>query len=95
MSKEGCEIRKSNSGPLAARPRTNRLCHPCSLLLAIIPEAHLFLSSLIDPRQVITFKVHTYGWGVFINSLLEKAFPVASDVIHLIKHIGSVPWGVS
>ena len=27
-SKQGCEIRESNSGPLAPRPRTNRLCHP-------------------------------------------------------------------
>ena len=29
-SKQGCKIRESNSGPLAPRPRTNRLCHPCS-----------------------------------------------------------------
>ena len=27
-SKQGCEIRESNSGPLAPRPRTNRLCYP-------------------------------------------------------------------
>ena len=32
-SKQECEIRESNSGPLAPRPRTNRLCHPRSSIL--------------------------------------------------------------
>ena len=35
-SKQGCEIRESNSGPLAPRPRTNRLCHPCSFLMGTL-----------------------------------------------------------
>ena len=28
-----------------------------------IPEAHLFLNSLIDLRQKIAFKAHTLAWG--------------------------------
>ena len=35
-SKQGCEIRESNSGPLTPRPRTKRLCHPCSLPKVVI-----------------------------------------------------------
>jgi len=61
----------------------------------MIPEAHLILNSLVDPRQVLAFKVHTLAWGVIIYSLLEKASPVGPNIIQIIEHISSVPWGVS
>ena len=63
--------------------------------MQVIPEAHLFLNSLIDPRQVIAFRAHTLAWGLIINSLFKKAFSVGPNIIHIIEHISSVPWGIS
>ena len=46
-SKQGCEIRESNSGPLARRPRTNRLCHPRSLSPRLLAFAKWSFLSLL------------------------------------------------
>ena len=37
-----------------------------------IPEAHLFLNSLIDLRQKIAFKAHTLAWGPSKKKKKEK-----------------------
>ena len=63
-------------------------------LIQKIPDAHLLLNSRVDQRQVIACKVHGFDWSMMINSLLEKAFPVAPNIIHIIEfckqcHIGS------
>ena len=57
-----------------------------------IPDTHLFLNSWVDPRQVIAFKVHAFEWSMVVNSLLEKAFPVAPNIINIIEGVSSVPW---
>ena len=64
-------------------------------LIQKIPDAHLFLNSKVDPRQVIAFKVHASEWSMMINSLLEEAFPVAPNVINIIEGVSSVPWDVT
>ena len=57
-----------------------------------IPDASLFSNSRVDPMQVIDFKVNAFEWSMMINSLLEKAFPVVPNIIHVIKGVSSVPW---
>ena len=58
-----------------------------------IPDAHLFLNSSVDPRQVIAFEVDAFAieWSIMINNLLERAFPVAPNIIYTIEGVSSVP----
>ena len=59
-SKQGCEIRESNSGPLAPRPRTNRLCHPCALTDCAI----LAPTSLLLCKHALTDNTKEKQWPV-------------------------------
>ena len=59
-----------------------------------IPYAYLFLNGRVDPRQVIAFKVHAFE-SMMINSLFEKAFPVATNIVHIIEGVSSVLWDVT
>jgi len=60
--------------------------------IQMIPKTNLFFNSLLDPRQVIAFHAHKLTRGTIINGLLEKVFPVGPNIIHIIKHMSSVPW---
>ena len=60
-------------------------------LIRKIPDAHLFLNSRVNPRQVVAFKVYAFEWSMIINSLLEKAFPMGPNIIHIIEGVSSVP----
>ena len=62
-------------------------------LIQKIPDAHLLLNSRVDQRQVIAFKVHGFDWSMMINSLIEKAFPVAPNIIHIIEFCKQCPIG--
>ena len=61
-------------------------------LIQTIPDAHLLLNSRVDQRQVIAFKVHAFEWSMMISSLLEKAFPLAPNIVHIIEGVSSGPW---
>ena len=64
-------------------------------LIKKILDAHLFLNIMVDPPQAIVSKVHAFEWSMMINSLLEKAFPVAPSIIHIIKGVSSFPSDVT
>ena len=64
-------------------------------LIQKIPDAHLFLNSRVDPLQVIASKVHAFEWSMMIKSLLEKAFPAAPSIIHIIEGVSSFPSDVT
>ena len=49
----------------------------------------------VDPLQVIASKAHAFEWSMMINSLIEKAFPVAPSIIHIIEGVGSFPSDVT
>ena len=64
-------------------------------LIQKIPDAHLFLNSRVDPLQPIASRVHAFEWSMMINSLLEKAFPVAPSIIHIIEGVSGFPSDVT
>ena len=64
-------------------------------LIQKIPDANLFLNSRVDPLQAIASKVHAFEWSMMINSLLERAFPVAPSIIHIIEGVSSFPSDVT
>ena len=52
-SKQGCEIQGSNSGHYAPRPRTSRLCHPCSLARSLEIHAREGQEKLAENKRII------------------------------------------
>ena len=64
----GCEIRESNSGPLAPRLRTNRLCHSRSSLLLRSDEGLRLQTSAFQIVHSGTYN------SIFINTFVKTKF---------------------